>query len=78
VGKPGALDDGTALDYGMGLRFTTEDGMAVVSHGGAWAGYRAELLRVPAERLVVVCLCNRDDLQPSRLARQVAKAALGK
>jgi CubicO group peptidase (beta-lactamase class C family) len=78
MGKPGALDDGTAIDYGMGLRFTTEDGLAVVSHGGAWAGYRAELLRVPSERLVVVCLCNRDDLQPSRLARQVAKAALGK
>ena len=78
MGKPGALDDGTAIDYGMGLRFTTEDGQAVVSHGGAWAGYRAELLRVPAERLVVVCLCNRDDLQPSALARQIAKAALGK
>jgi CubicO group peptidase (beta-lactamase class C family) len=78
MSKPGTLDDGSAIDYGMGLMFGTEDGRPVVSHGGAWAGYRAELLRVAAERLVVVCLCNRGDLKPSQLARRVAKAVLGK
>ena len=76
MATPGKLDDGTALDYGAGLMFTERDGRAMVSHGGAWAGYRAELLRVPAEDLVVVCLCNRDDSNPSELCARVALAAL--
>ena len=75
MATPGTLDDGSAIDYGAGLVFAKSDGRAMVSHGGAWAGYRAELLRVPAEDLVVVCLCNRDDSNPSDLCQRVARAA---
>lgn len=76
MSKRGALDDGTALDYGAGLMFGDLDGTTCVSHGGAWAAYRAELLRVPSADLVVVCLCNRDDMNPMDLARKIAQAAL--
>jgi CubicO group peptidase (beta-lactamase class C family) len=72
----GALDDGTAIDYGAGLMFGDLEGTPCVSHGGAWAAYRAELLRVPSADLVVVVLCNRDDLEPSAMARKIALAAL--
>ncbi len=75
MARPGALDGGEPLDYGCGLVFDELDGTPIVSHGGAWAAYRAELLRVPAEELTVVCLCNRDDLNPSQLARRIARLA---
>lgn len=68
----GKLSDGKELDYGFGLMFESANGVDVVSHGGAWAGYRAELLRIPRERLAVVCLTNRADLNPSVLARKAA------
>ncbi len=74
--QPGKLDDGSAIDYGAGLMFGDLEGTPCVSHGGAWAAYRAELLRVPAADLVVVVLCNRDDLEPSAMARKIAQAAL--
>ncbi len=74
----GALDDGAALRYGMGLMHGELDGAATISHGGAWAAYRAELLRVPSADLVVVCLCNRDDLDPSAIAASIAKLVLAR
>ena len=71
---PGKLDDGTAIGYGMGLMFETVKNQPIVSHSGAWAGYRADLLRVPGRGLVVICLCNRSDLDPSGLCRRIAAA----
>lgn len=76
MARPGTLDDGTPIDYGAGLMFGNLEGTPCVSHGGAWAAYRAELLRVPAADLVVIVLCNRDDLEPSSLSRRIAQAAL--
>lgn len=74
MSAPGTLDDGTALEYGAGLMFHGDNGRKIVSHGGAWAAYRAELLRVPAEKLVVVCLMNRDDGNPSAVCQRIAQA----
>jgi CubicO group peptidase (beta-lactamase class C family) len=71
----GSLDDGTTIDYGMGLLFSEEKGEKTVSHSGAWAGYRADLLRIPERDLVVICLANRDDVNPSGLCLRVAAAA---
>jgi CubicO group peptidase (beta-lactamase class C family) len=68
----GALDDGTPLRYGFGL-FHEKDG--VIAHGGAWAGYRSELLRVPGEDLAVAVLCNRADADASGRAEKVLKIA---
>ncbi|MCK5944669.1 MAG: beta-lactamase family protein [Planctomycetes bacterium] len=76
MAKPGALDDGAALRYGAGLMFGDLDGVRVVRHSGAWAAYRAELLRVPSKELTVVCLCNRDDLGASKLVNRMARIAL--
>jgi hypothetical protein len=51
-------------------------GLPTVSHGGSWAGYRAELIRFPNQRFAVACLCNLATANPSRLARLVADAYL--
>ncbi|HEV8253877.1 MAG TPA: serine hydrolase domain-containing protein [Vicinamibacteria bacterium] len=70
--RPGTLRDGQPLKYASGLSVDAYRGLKTVSHGGSWAGYRAELLRFPDERLSVICLCNVSDARPSRRAREVA------
>lgn len=75
--EPGKLNDGKALDYAKGLFIRDYRGLHTVSHGGAWGGYRAELLRFPEQHFSVACLCNRGDANPTRRARQVADIYLG-
>jgi CubicO group peptidase (beta-lactamase class C family) len=74
---PGKLRDGQPLRYALGLSVDRHQGLARVSHGGSWAGYRAELMRFPEQRLSVACLCNLSTARPSRLATEVAEAYLG-
>ncbi len=47
---PGSLDDGTPLDYAWGVRVFRAAGLLVQSHGGAWEGQTAKLVRLPARR----------------------------
>ena len=44
---PGALDDGTPLDYAWGVRVFKESGQTVHSHGGDWGEATAKLVRLP-------------------------------
>lgn len=74
--KPGTLNDGKALDYASGLSVGKYRGLETVDHNGAWAGYRAQLLRFPAERVSVACLCNLGSTNPDGLARRVADVYL--
>jgi CubicO group peptidase (beta-lactamase class C family) len=74
--KPGTLNDGKVLDYASGLFVDHYRGLPTVAHGGAWAGYRAELLRFPSEHLSVACLCNLARSNPSGLALKVADLVL--
>jgi CubicO group peptidase (beta-lactamase class C family) len=74
---PGKLQSGKSITYGLGLMMRDFRGLKTVSHGGSWAGYRAELLRFPEEQLSVACLCNLGRTNPSELARRVAEVYLG-
>jgi CubicO group peptidase (beta-lactamase class C family) len=74
--RPGTLNDGTVLDYASGLMVGSYRGLRTVSHGGSWGGYRAELLRFPAQRVSVACLCNVARSNPTGLARRVADVVL--
>jgi CubicO group peptidase (beta-lactamase class C family) len=73
----GKLSGGKVLDYARGLFVQDYRGLRTVSHGGAWGGYRAELLRFPDQHFSVACLCNVGNAGPSRRARQVADIYLG-
>ncbi len=70
------LQSGKPIHYGLGLVMRDYRGLASVSHGGSWAGYRAELVRFPERELSVACLCNLGGTDPSELARQVAEVYL--
>jgi CubicO group peptidase (beta-lactamase class C family) len=69
---PGVLNDGDTLDYALGLRHGNYRGVRTISHGGAFVGFRAEMLWFPDERMTIVCLCNLSATNPSQLAQRVA------
>jgi len=68
----GKLTSGKELDYAFGLQHGTYRGLPTIDHGGADAGYRADLLRFPQQHFSVACLCNQGEINPSELTRKVA------
>ncbi len=68
----GVLSDGEVIDYASGLGVGEYRGLRKVAHAGGFVGYRAQLIRFPDQKLSVICLCNRADANPSRLAQTVA------
>ena len=72
----GVLNNGEKLDYALGIGHENYKGLDAISHGGSWAGYRAQLIRFPSEKFSVICLCNLAGTDPSSLAKQVADVYL--
>ncbi|HJV40549.1 serine hydrolase domain-containing protein [Caulobacter sp.] len=72
----GALNDGTKIGYGGGLRLAEYRGLPVVSHDGADGGYRAEATLFPDQGLAIVALCNGAAITPTELTRKVAEIYL--
>jgi len=68
----GYLNDGTQLSYAAGLEIGKYRGLNIVSHAGADAGYRANLIRFPDQHFSVALLCNLASINPSALGRRIA------
>lgn len=71
------LNSGKKLDYAKGLVVHEYRGLPAVDHGGAWGGYRAQLLRFPGQHFSVACLCNLGNANPNKRAERVADVYLG-
>ena len=52
------LNDGTPVGYGWGLAVGAYRGVRAVGHGGADAGYRADVVRFPDHDLAIAAFCN--------------------
>ena len=74
-GSPARSQPGLA--YAVGLTVGTVRGLAVVSHGGSWGGFRAHFLRFPDQKFAVATLCNHAASGPDSLARKVAAIYIG-
>jgi hypothetical protein len=70
------LADGRSTGYALGLSVGMFGGTRVISHSGAYGGYRSTYLRFPDDRLSVITLCNVSAMS-SHLAEQVATVYLG-
>jgi len=70
--EPAPLANGKAQTYAFGLMPGNYRGLPIVEHGGAFIGFRAQLLRFPGEHLSIAVLCNDYTAQPEAMARQVA------
>lgn len=74
--EQGILNSGEVIDYASGLDIGEYKGLKTIRHGGAFVGFRAELLRFPEQRLSIAIFANRGDARPSRMANQVADLLL--
>jgi CubicO group peptidase (beta-lactamase class C family) len=72
----GTLNDGKTLAYAWGLQLGEYRGLPIVEHGGSLGGYRAHILRFPAQHASVALLCNASTIAPAGLARRVADVVM--
>ncbi len=70
--EEGQLNNGESSGYAFALNNGEYKGLKTVSHGGALAGYRAQLLRFPDQSFSVIILANRGDADPTGRAFQIA------
>jgi CubicO group peptidase (beta-lactamase class C family) len=65
-------DDGEPTEYGFGWFLDPYNGRKRTWHSGTTTGFRTYIERFIDEGLTIIILCNRDDLQPGKLAELVA------
>src|SRR5262249_3133353 len=68
----GKLNNGEEIPYALGLSNEEYKGLKAIAHGGAFMGFRTEMIRFPEHRFTAICLCNIGAANPGMLARQVA------
>lgn len=66
------LNNGDTLKYALGLNITKYKDKLAIRHGGAFVGFRAEMIRFPTDDLAIIVLANRSDAQPSQQANKIA------
>ena len=64
--------EGTPVSYGFGWFLDPYRNHARMWHYGDTVGFNTYIQRFPADRLTIVILCNRTDLDPESLAAKVA------
>lgn len=72
----GRLNNGDTLSYALGLDVDKYRGVNRVSHGGAWAGFRASLARYPDQHTSIAVLCNRGNASAGQYQDRVADILL--
>jgi len=64
--------EGTPVSYAFGWFLDPYRDHARMWHYGDTVGFHSYIVRFPADRLTIIILCNRTDLDPESLALQVA------
>ncbi|HEY3939314.1 MAG TPA: serine hydrolase domain-containing protein [Bryobacteraceae bacterium] len=72
------LDPNQPVSYGFGWFLNPYQGHARMWHSGTTTGFRTVIERFTTEGLTIVILCNRTDLDASKLALQTADVFLAK
>lgn len=76
--QPGVLKNGDTLGYSFGQIVSEYKGRQVISHGGADAGYRSQILRFPDDRVSIIVLTNDGSLNADEKAYRIADVYLDK
>jgi CubicO group peptidase (beta-lactamase class C family) len=72
--QSGPTTEGKPVSYGFGWFLDPYKGHSRMWHSGSTLGFRTVIDRFTNEKLTVVILCNRTDLDPSELALRVVDA----
>jgi CubicO group peptidase (beta-lactamase class C family) len=75
--EEGVLADGTKIKYGLGIALDSYRGLRTISHGGADAGYRSDVLWFPEQELGVAVISNLGSFNPDQTAKAVAAVYIG-
>ncbi len=67
--KPLRLRDGKVKGYGFGWFNDTIHNRRLISHGGAWQGFKSFIIRFPDEKLSIIFLANSWNTNELTLAR---------
>lgn len=73
----GVLNDGTKINYALGLNVATYKGLKDVSHGGSTAGYQTFLARYPDKKVSIGVLCNGTSPSAGGLAASITDEIFG-
>lgn len=65
-------DDGKPVQYGFGWFLDAYNGRKRMYHDGETSGFRTTIQRFTDERLTIIILANRTDLNPDALALKIA------
>ena len=76
IQQRGTLNNGDSLNYARGLFVDKYRGLRRVHHGGAWAGYRAMLMRFPDQGVAIGLTCNVGNANTQQRATAVADVIL--
>ena len=68
---------GSRINYGFGTYRSALGRLETVEHSGSFAGYEANVIRVPSEQTSIIVLCNVSSAGAVRLSREVGRALLG-
>ena len=71
MSERGILNNGDTIDYAMGQVIGKYKGLKVFAHGGADAGYRTQLYRIPDEHFSVNVLSNLASFSPWSLGNKI-------
>jgi CubicO group peptidase (beta-lactamase class C family) len=71
------LAGGDTTGYGLGIGTDVYRGVRMVGHGGADAGYRSYLGRIPEHGVAIALLCNAAQINPGALVRGVVEVFVG-
>lgn len=70
------LTNGKPANYGFGISIEKYRGAEAYGHGGADAGYRADVVRFPVQRLDIAVACNFGEATPNVYSKAVADIVL--
>lgn len=73
---PGLLNDGTRLNYALGVAVGKYKGVPSIDHSGVDAGYRSFMLYFPEQDLGIIVLSNLASCNTVDLARRTADVLL--
>lgn len=74
--EKGQLNNGESSGLSLGLHKGIYKGLKIVKSTGAFAGYRAQMLRFPDEKISVIILANRGDADHVGKSFQIADILL--
>ncbi len=75
---PAKTEDGSTIHYGFGYFLDPYQGHKRMSHDGGTIGFRTTIQRFPDDKLTIIVLANRTDIDPEKLALKVADLYLEK